>query len=266
MTNTMHIMRGTIRQSWVGPKAKPQSACSKQNYPWRNLPKGWGSPTFEPSTSGRKYGGLGFSRRSISQLSGDSMVWNSCEVYPCTGKRRLQIFQRHSRPGCLWKIQLMPNGFGHTGRKCCWWNVQARFERQRRMEGEATSEGRWIWNSVRTKERDVTSQSCQIQLSWLWFVECKTATMTRRPACNSKLCIQMWGTGRSWLISSNKIVAQKNHTVWPQYTNATWHRENWTKSIWDYMPWGKWWMTRYMVGFHNTVPFLIPSSRNWDTM
>jgi len=39
---------------------------------------------------------------------------------------------------------------------------------------------------------------CQIQLSWLWFVECQTARMTRHLAINSKLRTQMWGTGRSW--------------------------------------------------------------------
>jgi len=111
-----------------------------------------------------------------------------------------------------------------------------------------------------------TSQSCQIQLSWLWFVECITATMTRHPACNSKLHTQMWGTGGSWLISSNRIVARKNRTVWPHYTNAPWRRKNWMRSIWDYTHRGNRWMTLYMVWYHTTVPFQTPSSRNWDTM
>jgi len=65
MANMMQIMRATIRQTWVGPKPKHQSAWSKQNSPWSNLPKGWGSLTLVPSTSGRKYRWLGFWRRSI---------------------------------------------------------------------------------------------------------------------------------------------------------------------------------------------------------
>jgi len=54
MTNTMQIMRVTTGRTWVGPKAKPQSAWSKRNSPWSNLPKEWGSPTWVCSTSGRK--------------------------------------------------------------------------------------------------------------------------------------------------------------------------------------------------------------------
>jgi len=160
----------------------------------------------------------------------------------------------------------MQNGFSDSGFRYLWRNVQAKFGRLGRREGEATSDQRQIWASVWVKKRQVTSQSCQIQLSWLWFVECQTATMTRHPACNSKLCTQMWGTGRSWLISSNKIVVQKNHTVSPRYKYAIWHRNNWMKSLWDYTHWGKWWMTLYMVRFHTSVPFLMPSSWNWDTM
>jgi len=78
------------------------------------------------------------------------------------------------------------------------------------------------------------------------------ATMTRHPAITSKLCTQMWGTGRSWLISSNKTVARMNHTVWLRYTNAAWRRKNWTNSIWDHMHWCKWWMTLYMVRYHKS--------------
>jgi len=90
--------------------------------------------------------------------------------------------------------------------------------------------------------------------------------MTRHPVYNCKLHTQMWGTGRSCLISSKHIVAQMNHPVWPRCTNATWHRTDWTKSIWDYTHRGKWWTTHYMVSFHTTVPFLTCSSWNWDTM
>jgi len=49
------------------------------------------------------------------------------------------------------------------------------------------------------KMQVVTSQSCQIQLSWLWFVECRMTTMTRDPEFDSKLRTELWGTGRSWL-------------------------------------------------------------------
>ena len=51
-----------------------------------------------------------------------------------------------------------------------------------------------------------------------------------------------------------------------RYTNATWLRKNWTKSIWHYTHRCKCWMTLYLVRFHTTVPFLTPSSWNWDTM
>jgi len=266
MTNSMQMLRAMIRRTWAGLKAKPQLAWSKQNSPWSNLPKGCGSPTIVPSTSGRKYGWLGFSRRSIGPLSQDRTVWNRCEMDPCTGRWRLKIFWKLSRHGCLWKISIMPNGFGDNGWRDFWKNVQVRFRRRGNREGEATSDWRRIWESARAKKREVTSQSCQIQLSWLWFVECRTATMTRHPACNSKLCTRMWGIGRSWLISSETIVARKNHTVWLCYTNATLRRKNWTKSIWDYMHRGKWWMKLYMVRYHTTVPFQMPSSWNWDTM
>jgi len=103
-------------------------------------------------------------------------------------------------------------------------------------------------------------------ISWLQFIECWMATMSRHPACNSKLRTQMWGTGRSWLISLNKMVAWNIQTVWLRYTNATWCIKNWTKSIWDYTHRGKRWMIVYMVRFHTTVPFQMPSSWNWDTM
>jgi len=65
MVNMMQIMRATIRQTWVGLKVKHQSAWSKQISPRSNFPKEWGNLTFVPSTSGRKYGWLGFWRRSI---------------------------------------------------------------------------------------------------------------------------------------------------------------------------------------------------------
>jgi len=63
-----------------------------------------------------------------------------------------------------------------------------------------------------------------------------------------------------------KTVVRKNDTVWLQYTNPTWPRKNWTKSIWDYTHRGKRWMILYMLRFHTTDPSLMHSSRNCDTM
>jgi len=266
MKNMMQNMRATIGQALTVPKAKPQSACRQRNSPWSNLPQGWGSPTLLHSTSGRKYGWLGVSRRSMGPLSWERTVWHSVERDPCMGRRRLLIFWRLSSPGCLWTMLIMPNGFSDSGLRCFWRNVQARFGRRGIREGEATSERRRMWQSAQATNWQVTSLSCQIQLSWLWFIECWMATMTRHPATNSKLHTQMWCTGRSWLISSNKIVARKNHIVWMWYPIATWHRKNWTKSIWDVMHTGKWWMAVYKVRFDTTVPFRMPSSWNWDTV
>jgi len=265
MTNRMHSMRATICRTWAGPNAKPQSAWSKQNPPWNNLPKKWGSPTLVPSTNGRNYGCLGV-LRSIGPRSVDRTIWNSCEMDLCTGRQRLQIFWRLSRPGCLWKISIMWKRFGNSGLRCFWRNVLARFGRRGGRQGEAISNRRQIWESTWATLREVTSQSCQIQHSWLRFIKCRTASMRRHLACHSKLCTQMWGTGRRWLISSNRIVAQMNHTVWPWYSNATRRRNNWTKSLWDYTHQGKWWMTLHMVRFHTTVPFLMHSIWNCYTL
>jgi len=118
MTNTLEIMRPTIHRTWAGPKAKPQSAWSKRNCPWSYLPTGCGSPTLVRSTGGRKYGWQGFLRRSIGPLSGDRTIWISCQMDPCTGRQRLQIFWRLSRPGCIRKISIVLQGFGDSGRRC----------------------------------------------------------------------------------------------------------------------------------------------------
>jgi len=266
MTNSIQIMRAMIRRTWVGLNAKPQSAWNKRYYHWSNLPKGWGSPTLLHSTSGRMYGWLGFLRRSIGPLLQDRANWNSCEMAHWTGRRRLQKFWRLLRPGCLCKVSIMLNCFSATGWRCFWTYVQVRFRRRGRRESEATSDRRRIRERARVQRRYVTSHSSQLQLSLLWFIECRTATMTRHPTIYCKLRSQMWGTGRSWLISSKKIVSWNNQAVWWRYTNATWHRKNWTKSIWDYTHPGKWWTTLYIVRYHTTVPIQMPSSWNWDTM
>jgi hypothetical protein len=58
----------------------------------KQFAKRMGSPTLLHSTSGRKYGWLGFSRRSNSLLSRDRTVLNSSEMDPRAGRWRLQIF------------------------------------------------------------------------------------------------------------------------------------------------------------------------------
>ena len=255
-----------IRRTRAGPKAMPQSASSKRNSPWSNFPTGWGCPTLVPSTSGRNDGWLGFWRRSIDSLSQDITVWISWKMDPCTGRWQLRICWRLSRTGCHWKILIKPNGISDSGWRWFRRHVQVRFGRRGRREARATSDRRQFWESVGAKKREVKSQSCQGQLWWLWFIECRMTTMTRHWSSNSKLHTQMWGIGKSRLISSKKIVTQQNNTLWLPYTNATWHRKNWMGSIWDHTHRGKSWMTLHMVRFHTTVPFLMHSSWNWDTM
>jgi len=218
MTDMMWIMRLMIHQTWVVLKAKPQSAWNKRNSPWSNLPKWLSGPTLVPSTSGRKYRWLGFWRKCNSPLSGDRTVWNSFGIDTCTGRWQLQMVWWLSSHGRQRIILITPNGFGNSGLRGTWQNMLPRFGRRGRGEDEATSDLRWIRQSVRTKKRELSSQSSERQLSSLWFVECRTATMTRHPAINCTLSAQMWGTGRSWLISWNKIVAWEIHTVWLQYT------------------------------------------------
>jgi len=162
MKSLMQIMRVMIRRTWAGLKAKPQSAWSKRNSPWSNLPTGWGSPILECSTCGRMYGWLGFGRRSIGPLSRDRTVWNSCEMDPCNGRWRLEWFCRLSRRGDHWKFLILLNGFGDTALRCCWRNAQVMLGTRERWGGEATSHRRWIWESARAHKWEVTSQSCRI--------------------------------------------------------------------------------------------------------
>jgi len=91
-------------QTWAVQKANHQSGWRKQNSTWCNLPKGWGRSTILRSTSGRKYGWLGFWRRRISPVSVGRTIWNKFKMNPCTGRRWLQIFWRHSRTGSHWMI------------------------------------------------------------------------------------------------------------------------------------------------------------------
>jgi len=177
----------------------------------------WCNPTLVLLTSARKYGWLCIWRRSISPLSGDRTICNSGEIDPCTGRRRLQIFCWQLRTACLGKILIMPNGFGDSGLRCFWNNVQERFGRRERSEGKVTSNGQRLWGSGRATWRKVTTQSCQIHVSWLWFIECRMATMTRHPAINSMFHPQRWESGKSWLITSKNNCGPKE----PHYLTAT---------------------------------------------
>jgi len=205
-------MRAMICWTWTGLKVKSPRAWSKQNSPWSNLPKGWGSPTLLLSTSGRKYGWLSVWRRSIGPLFQDKTVWNSSEIYPYTGRWRLQIVWRVLRTSCLWKFLTMPSEVGNSGQRWIWRNVQVRFESERWMEGDPTCDRQRICEIVLENMCELQSQSCQIQHLWLRLVEVQMATMTSYPAINSTLHTQRWGTGRSWLILSKDILGWKNHT------------------------------------------------------
>jgi len=104
MANSMQMLRVMIHRNWAGLKAKPPLTWSKWNSPWSNLRKGWGSPTWVLSTSGRKNRWWGFSGRSIGPLSRDTTVWNSRHMDSRTGIWRQQIVWRLLRPGWFWQI------------------------------------------------------------------------------------------------------------------------------------------------------------------
>jgi len=82
MTNSMQMMWVTIGQTGVGLKANPQSAWRKQNSTQSNFPKGWCSQTLVHSTSGRRYGWLGFWGRSIGPVFWNRTVCNSSGMEP----------------------------------------------------------------------------------------------------------------------------------------------------------------------------------------
>jgi hypothetical protein len=161
------------------------------------------------------------------------------EMDPCTGSQQLQMLWRHFRTGCHWIILIMLNGFDGSGLICSWRNVQAKFGRWGRREGEATSDGQQIWASARAKWWEVTSLSCHIQHSWLWFAGCRIARIWFELPNNSKPRIQIWGTVVSWLISSTKMAVWKSHTLWHLCWSIPWSRMNWKKRIWDYIPMAK---------------------------
>jgi len=129
MTVKMQMMRATICQTWAVQRVNPQSAWCKPNSPWSNLPNRWRRPTLVPSTSRRKYGWLGFLKKSISALSGGRPVWTRLEMDLCSGRHWLQIFWRHLRAGCHWIISIMPNEFVRSRWRCFGTNVQAKFGR-----------------------------------------------------------------------------------------------------------------------------------------
>jgi len=206
-------MGAMISQTWAVPKAKLQSAWSTLNFLWRNLPKGWGSPTLAHSTSGRMDGWLGFQGKCICELSGGWTIWNSIEMDPYTARCCLQIVWWVLRYGHSWKTLKIPSGFGDIESRYSSTDGQVTFGRRERREGKVTSNWWWIRDGVWAHRKKVTSQSRQKHLSWLWLVGCWTATMTRHLASNSKPDTRRWDTRRSWVTSSWTIVAQKNYTV-----------------------------------------------------
>jgi hypothetical protein len=105
MTNMIQNMRVTICPTWAELKANLQSAWSKWHSPWINLPKGLCSPTLVPSTGGRNNKSLGFRGRSISPLSGDRTVWNSCKLDSSTGRGWLLMVWRLCKSGCFRNVQ-----------------------------------------------------------------------------------------------------------------------------------------------------------------
>jgi len=133
-SDNLSDLGGAEGQAPINPK---QTEFSLKQYV-----TGWCSPTLVPSTSGRKDGWLSFWRRSISPWSGDRTVWHSCEMDPCIEWWWLQIFQRISRTGWHWNICIIPNGFGDSGLRCVRIDVQVRFGRRGRREGEAEGNAR----------------------------------------------------------------------------------------------------------------------------
>jgi len=55
----------------------------------------------------------------------------------------------------------MPNGLHGSRLRCVWRNVEPRFGRRERREGEATNDWQRIWESPRAARWEVTSQSWQ---------------------------------------------------------------------------------------------------------
>jgi len=209
MTPTMRAM---IRQTCAVERVNPQSAWSKRNAPWNNLPKEWGRPTIVCSTSGSKAGWQGFLRESIGSLSGGRTDSNGIYMDPCTGRQRVQICWRHMRAGCHWIMSIMLNGIIGSGQRWIWRTVQGKSGRWGEREDKVTRERQRIGESASVIKREVTSQSCQIQLVKLWFAGCRMATISFYLQTNFKLCLPMSGTGRSWLISLTKRDTQNSHT------------------------------------------------------
>jgi len=110
---------------------------------------------------------------------------------------------------CRSIISIILNQLFGSGWRCFSRNVQVKFGSWGKREGKATCDRRQMWESAWAKRWQVSSQSCQIQLSWLWCARCWMPTISFYPQTNSKPRIPMWGTGRSWLISSTKTDAQK---------------------------------------------------------
>jgi len=159
---------------------------------------------------------------------------------PCTLRQRLQINWWHLSTGCCWNMSIIPNEFVITGWGWFWSKVHPKFRWREKWGRQAIINRRLIWYSLRPYCREVTSQSWQIQCSWLWFARYGMAIIWFYPPINSKSYILMWGTRRSCLISSTRTEAWKSPAFIYWGSSAGWSRKNWMKSIGENIQKGNW--------------------------
>jgi len=124
----MQMMTVTIRWTSTVQKAHREWSWSNLNSAGSKLPNRWGMPTRVHSTGGRKFGWLGVRRQNISPLSGGRTTSNSFQLYPCTGRKQVQIIWRQLWTGCRCIISTMLKGFGRSGLRFCWRNAQVQLE------------------------------------------------------------------------------------------------------------------------------------------
>jgi len=207
----MQTMRAIVCWTWVVQKVYPQSAWSKPNSPWNNLPKEWGKTTSAHSRSGRQYGWLGFRWNIISLLSAAKIISHSFEMYPWTGRQLLQNCSWHSSTAWHWIMLIILNWYSDSGLRWCCGHEQVKFGSRETGEGELLINQWQIWESVWSKRGEVTTQSYQIWHSWLWVAGCRTATIELYPPNDSKPHVEVRCTGWSGLISSTRMGARTWH-------------------------------------------------------
>jgi len=80
--NVMHLLRAMICLSWEVQRSNSQSAWSKLNYPYSDLQTRWGMLTIVRSTSGRRYGWLGWWRKVSVQYLGAELFETASKCTP----------------------------------------------------------------------------------------------------------------------------------------------------------------------------------------